>query len=147
MPSLDNATCRRLLTEAAVARLATVTADGAPHVVPCCFLLDGDRLYSVVDGKPKSTTALRRLDNVRTNPLVSLVADHYADDWQELWWVRVDGAAVVVDDDRERATAIDGLAAKYHQYREQTPTGPLLRVGVNAITGRVFNRERTPTVS
>ena len=44
-----------------VARLATVGPDGRPHVVPICFALDGDTLYTAVDSKPKSTRRLRRL--------------------------------------------------------------------------------------
>ena len=84
---------RQRLAGARVARLATLTPDGRPHVVPCCFALVEDTLYSAVDGKPKTTLALRRLDNVRAHPACSLLVDHYADDWAALWWVRVDGTA------------------------------------------------------
>lgn len=146
MVALDQAVCRSLLLASPVARLATVTGDGSPHVVPCCFLLDEDRLYSVVDGKPKSTSNLRRLNNVRANPSTSLIVDRYADDWTELWWVRVDGVASVVEAERERSEAIDGLAGKYHQYRAKRPAGPLLRVDVTRITGWAFDPNRTPTV-
>ena len=90
---------RRRVGAARVARLATVTVDGRPHIVPCCFALrrapvtGGSRevVYSAVDAKPKSTTALRRLDNLRANPHAALLVDHYSDDWSTLWWVRVDG--------------------------------------------------------
>jgi PPOX class probable F420-dependent enzyme len=109
---------------ARVARLATVTAGGRPHVVPVCFVLAGDVIYSAVDAKPKSTSALRRLDNVRANPRVSLLVDHYADDWSQLWWIRVDGEARIVDDD----AAIELLAAKYEQYRVARPPGPVLAI-------------------
>ena len=65
-----------------MARLGTVTADGRPHLVPCCFALDGDTFHTAVDGvKVKSTTALRRLDNVRVHPATSILVDHYDDDW------------------------------------------------------------------
>src|SRR5947207_15569308 len=86
---------------APVARLATVTADGRPHVVPCCFALTGDRIVTAVDGKPKSTLALRRLDNVRAHPAAALVVDHYDDDWSQLWWIRADGDGRVVEDGPE----------------------------------------------
>lgn len=117
-----------------VGRLATVTADGEPHVVPCCFVLDGERLYSAVDGKPKSTMALKRLDNIRARPRASLVVDHYADDWSELWWVRVDGTAVVVESEDERRSALQALAAKYRQYRSDPPTGSVMRIDVTRWT-------------
>jgi len=84
---------------ARVARLATVGADGNPHVVPICFALDGDTLYTAVDAKPKSTRALRRLANIRANPRVEVVIDHYEDDWTRLWWVRLAGRARVVESD------------------------------------------------
>jgi len=116
---------RERFAAARVARLATVTADGRPHVVPVCFVLAGEVIYSAVDAKPKSTSALRRLDNVRANPRVSLLVDHYADDWTQLWWIRVDGEASIVDDE----AAIDLLAAKYEQYRAARPPGPVIAVG------------------
>lgn len=145
MASLDPLLCRRLATAAPVARLATVTADGHPHVVPCCFHLDDNRVYSVVDGKPKSTTALRRLDNIAANPGVSLVVDHYAEDWAELWWVRIDGqASVVADPSPERSAALDALAHKYPQYQDQPPTGALIRVAVTGLTGWAFDPDRIP---
>jgi PPOX class probable F420-dependent enzyme len=115
---------RERFAAARVGRLATVTAGGRPHVVPVCFVLAGDVIYSAVDAKPKSTSALRRLDNVRANPRVSLLVDHYADDWTQLWWIRVDGVASVVDDD----AAIDLLAAKYEQYRAARPPGPVIAI-------------------
>jgi PPOX class probable F420-dependent enzyme len=146
MVLLDQSVCRSLLQASPVARLATVAGDGSPHVVPCCYLLDEDRLYSVVDGKPKSTSNLRRLDNIRANPRTSLVVDRYADDWTELWWVRVDGVASVIEAEGERCEAIDGLVAKYRQYREQKPAGPLLRVDITKVTGWAYDPVRIPTV-
>lgn len=144
MATLDKPVCRLLLAEARVARLATVGADGAPHVVPCCFAVDGDRLYSVVDGKPKSTNALRRLDNVAANQNVSLVVDHYEDDWTELWWVRVDATAAVIgegsgDTRTERVIALGLLAEKYPQYRVDPPVGAVLRLDISRLVGWAFD--------
>jgi PPOX class probable F420-dependent enzyme len=113
-----------------VARIATVRADGRPRVVPCCFALAGDRLYWAVDHKPKTTHQLGRLDDIAAHPAVSLVVDHYADDWSELWWVRLDGEARVVDDAEEREGALDLLAAKYQQYREHRPSGAVVAVDI-----------------
>jgi PPOX class probable F420-dependent enzyme len=114
-----------------VGRLATVTGDGRPHVVPCCFCLDGTWLYSAVDGKPKSTMALRRLDNIAAHGEVSLLVDHYDDDWAALWWVRLDGRAQVWETGPRRSDAIDALAVKYRQYRERRPPGPVIAVEIS----------------
>jgi PPOX class probable F420-dependent enzyme len=124
---MDDATARARVLEARVGHLGTVAADGRPHVVPCCFVLDGDTIYSAVDAKPKRTTALKRLDNVRANAVAELVVDYYDDDrWEALWWVRVSGGARIVEDAEERRRAVELLVAKYAQYREQSPPGPVL---------------------
>jgi PPOX class probable F420-dependent enzyme len=125
---------RRRVADARVARLASIDADGRPHVVPVCFAVADDAIVSVVDHKSKRTLELRRLDNVRRNPAVQLVVDHYDDDWSLLWWVRVSGDGRVIDRGAERDDAIDVLAAKYPQYREHRPAGSVLMVDVTAIT-------------
>ena len=117
---------------ARVARLATITPEGRPHLVPVVFVLERDVLHFAVDRKPKTTTALRRLANLAANPLVSLLADHYADDWTQLWWVRADGTATVgdlTDAVRER------LAAKYPPYVDEPAPGPVVEVTISRWTG------------
>jgi PPOX class probable F420-dependent enzyme len=121
---------RARVAEARVARLGTVTEDGRPHLVPCCFALVGDTAYSAVDAKPKSTLALRRLANLRARGQASLLIDHYHEDWSALWWVRVDGAGRVVDAGPERDAALAALAAKYDQYRRDPPPGPVVAVDI-----------------
>lgn len=123
---------RERVAGARVARLGTVTVDGAPHLVPCCFALAGDTAYSAVDGKPKSTMALRRLANVRANPHASLLVDHYAEDWSTLWWVRVDGTGRVIEGGPERDRALALLGDKYEQYRRQPPPGPVVALDITA---------------
>ena len=115
--------------EARVARLATVGPDGGPHVVPICFALDGDTLYSAVDEKPKSTRSLQRLRNIEANPRVEVLIDHYDEDWSRLEWVKLRGNARVVDRDER---ALELLQAKYEQYREQPPAGPFIIVQVES---------------
>lgn len=124
-------------TQSPVARLATVAPDGRPHLVPVVFALDDDRgvVYTAVDAKPKTTQRLRRLANIESNPQVSLLVDHYADDWTRLWWVRVDGTATVHEAGGLRERALDALQAKYAPYREARPHGPLLVLTPTAITG------------
>ena len=87
---------------ARVGHLATVTPDGRPHVVACCFALEGDRVWTAVDAKPKATPRLQRLANLRAHPRASLLVDHYEEDWTRLWWVRIDGPARIHDDGPER---------------------------------------------
>ena len=124
MPSWPRATAEARLAAARVGRLATVTPDGRPHVVAVCFALHAGRIYTAVDAKPKAKRALQRLENVRATGRASLLVDHYEEDWARLWWVRVDGAAEVIDSDE----AIDALAAKYEQYRADRPSGPVIAI-------------------
>jgi PPOX class probable F420-dependent enzyme len=125
MPSLPPAIAEERLALARVGRLATVTPAGRPHIVPVCFAVHEGRIVSAVDAKPKATRRLARLENVRATGRASLLVDHYAEDWSELWWVRVDGSARVVDSDD---AAVDALAAKYEQYREARPAGPVIAI-------------------
>ena len=130
---VDELEARRRFANARVARLATTRADGRPHIVPLCFALKDDALVSVVDGKPKRSTDLLRLANVRAHDRVSLLVDHYDDDWASLWWVRLDGVAEVVVDGPEREAATGQLVAKYPQYQVTPPSGPVLRVRVTGV--------------
>jgi PPOX class probable F420-dependent enzyme len=118
------------LIAARVARLATTDPDGRPHLVPIVFALDGDTLYSAVDRKPKRSTRLRRIENARARPDVTLLIDHYEDDWSRLWWIRLRGRARVLDQGEERERALTLLSEKYPQYREERPEGPVLAIDV-----------------
>jgi len=125
---LDPAEARALFGSARVARLATVRRDGSPHLVPVCFAVSGDAIYTAVDHKPKSTADLARLRHIAAEPRVALLADRYDDDWSRLWWVRVDGDAKVVESAQERDEALAALAAAYRQYAERPPEGPVIAV-------------------
>jgi PPOX class probable F420-dependent enzyme len=127
---MDTSTMRRRVREARVARLATVRPDGRPHLVPCCYAIDGDIVYSVVDAKPKSSLALRRLENVRLTPTVSLLIDHYTEDWTALWWIRLDGTGLVVESGEAHDHALECLRQKYDQYVREPPPGPVLSINV-----------------
>lgn len=132
---MDSDTARRMFEDARVARLATVDPEGRPHLVPVTFAVQNQRVVTAVDHKPKRSTDLRRLRNIRTNPHVSLLADHYEDDWTRLWWARADGRAEVAEDGPDRAAALDALAAKYPQYRDRRPAGPVILVEVTRWSG------------
>jgi PPOX class probable F420-dependent enzyme len=116
-----------------VARLATIDPDGRPHLVPIVFALDSHTLYSAVDRKPKRSTTLRRIENARARPDVTILVDHYEDDWSRLWWIRLRGRARVLDGGEEHDRALELLAEKYPQYRTEPPTGPVLAVDVTEV--------------
>jgi PPOX class probable F420-dependent enzyme len=118
------------LTSARVARLATTDPDGRPHLVPIVFVLDGDTLYSAVDRKPKRSQTLRRIENARERPDVTILVDHYDEDWTLLWWIRLRGRARVLDGGDERERALELLAQKYPQYRDEPPGGAVLAVDI-----------------
>ena len=119
-----------------VARLATVDAAGAPHVIPICYAVVGECFYFVIDEKPKRTrTGLKRLRNIAANPTVSILIDHYEDDWDQLWWVRLDGQARVVTRDAELERAFHLLAQRYAQYRSTRPSGPVVAVSIDGMAG------------
>ena len=126
---------RARFAEASVAYLASVGADGAPHIVPITFALDDDVLYTAVDAKPKRGTPLRRFENVGVNPRVSVLVDRYDDDWARLWWARADGNARVVTDGKELERALSALRARYPQYARVALTGPAIIVAVERWSG------------
>ena len=126
---------RERVASARVGRLATLGAGGRPHLVPICFALEGDTLYSAVDEKPKRSRRLRRLENVRRRPEVAVLIDHYEENWTRLWWVRLDGTATVHEDGPEREHGLDVLGAKYEQYRAEPPTGPVIAVRIESWRG------------
>ena len=121
------------LAAARIARLATTDPDGRPHLVPIVFALDGDTLYSAVDRKPKRSQNLRRIENARARPEVTILVDHYEEDWGRLWWIRLRGSARVLDDGDERQRALALLREKYPQYRKEPPDGPVLAVDVTEV--------------
>ena len=138
---------RRRFTNARVARLATVSPAGEPHLVPVTFALleptgrdsVGSNLVDelivfAVDHKPKSTKALRRLDNIAANPRVAFLVDHYDDDWDRLWWVRADAIAAVIDGE-DRLRAIAALRIKYPQYDLVAPHGVVVGAVVHRWSG------------
>jgi PPOX class probable F420-dependent enzyme len=132
---VDELEARRRVGAARVGRLATVRADGTPHVVPICFTIVGDRVVSAVDEKPKTTPKLQRLANVEANPAVTLLVDHYEDDWTRIWWVRADGRARVVEQGPVRDDAVAALRSKYEQYERVGITGAVLVIDVERWSG------------
>jgi PPOX class probable F420-dependent enzyme len=127
------------LRAARVGRLATVTSDARPHVVPIVFALvetaTALRVYWAVDDKPKRSARLQRIRNLEANPAVELVVDGYDDDWNQLWWVRASGVSRIVHEPAERAAALATLEEKYPQYAAAPPRHVVVAIDVERLTG------------
>ncbi len=132
---MDEEEARRRFHESAVARLATVRPDGAPHIVPIVFAVDGDDLYTAVDQKPKGGGRLQRLANLRREPRCAVLIDRYDDDWSQLWWARADGEATVIDEPPGDHPGLRALVDRYPQYRSDAPDGPLIAIRVSRWSG------------
>jgi PPOX class probable F420-dependent enzyme len=129
---------RRRFAAAPVARLATADSSGRPHIVPIVFAAEGDTILTAVDGKPKRSARLKRLDNIATNQNVSVLADEYTDDWSRLWWARADGIAEVLHRGSTRYEhGLDLLVDRYPQYQTQRPGGPVISISVYRWSGWV----------
>jgi PPOX class probable F420-dependent enzyme len=131
----DPSVLREKVAGSRVARLATTDPDGRPHLVPIVFALDGNTLYTAVDAKPKRSRTLRRIENARERPNVTLLVDHYDDDWTRLWWIRLRGRARVLDAGEEAERALALLTAKYLRYRDAAPSTPVLAVDLQEWRG------------
>jgi PPOX class probable F420-dependent enzyme len=107
--------------------------------VPFVFVLEGSRIISAVDQKPKRSRDLARLRNIATDPRVSALADHYTEDWDNLWWVRADGTARIVTARSAVAAAVATLADRYPQYASQPPAGPIVEISVERWVGWAAN--------
>jgi PPOX class probable F420-dependent enzyme len=133
------------LEETRVARLATLDAEYAPHIVPVCFVYNGKVFYSAVDRKPKRVAPgrLARLRHIRAWPQIALIIDEYHEDWEQLWYVLVRGKAKLIPKSahQERAQAIRQLRAKYPQYAAAMlpDDSPVIRITPERITswGRI----------
>ena len=116
---------------ARVARLATHNPSGENDLVPITFALVDDTIVTAVDHKPKRTTQLQRLENIRQNPNVTVLVDHFDEDWSQLWWCRARGNATDVD--APEPSLLEPLVAKYAQYREHHPDGPAIVIHLTEV--------------
>ncbi|HEX5695329.1 MAG TPA: TIGR03668 family PPOX class F420-dependent oxidoreductase [Acidimicrobiia bacterium] len=122
------------LSSARVARLATITPDGRPHLVAITFAVLGDAVVHMIDDKPKTTPRLQRLVNVEATPRASLLVDSYDEDWSKLWWVRVDGEVSIARSGALWESARSSLGEKYPQYRSSPPGGPAIFLAIDHVT-------------
>jgi PPOX class probable F420-dependent enzyme len=129
---------RRRVADARVGRIATVTPEGRPHVVPFVYVLRDETLYSSVDAKPKRSPDLRRIRNIRANPSVEAVMDHYEEPWDDIWWVRVSGRGEILESGDERGRALALLREKYPEYADSPPQGVVVAVRIERWRGWSF---------
>jgi PPOX class probable F420-dependent enzyme len=135
VPTLKPDEVRRRVAAARVARLATEDPDYGAHLVPITFTLVGDTVITAVDHKPKISRRLRRVENIERNHHVTMLVDHYEEDWTRLWWCRLSGTARVLYQGAEFEQSVEALAARYEQYKGNVPAGPVVRIAVAVWTG------------
>ena len=121
---------RARIVEARVARLATIDPSGTPNLVPFCFVLDEQTMYFCVDRKPKTSTSLRRVENILERPDVTVLVDHYDEDWKQVWWVRLRGTGRVLTDGDEYERAERMLREKYAQMRNDPPSPCVVAIDI-----------------
>ena len=130
---MDGPEVGQRLIMARSATLGTVDSMGRPHLVPIVYAYENGILFTAVDRKPKSTYRLRRLRNIEDNPNVSVLIDHYDDDWSRLWWVRLDGTARVVRSGPVLRHGLALLTGKYDVYITEPPPGPVIEIRVERV--------------
>ena len=125
----------RRLESVSVATLATISPDGRAHLVPMVYALEGSDLVTAIDDKPKSSSVLRRVENIRRDPRVTVLAHHYQEDWNALWWVRIDGLAGIEEQSESFERAVNALRIRYRQYQTVLIRGPVIRIAIGAVSG------------
>jgi nitroimidazol reductase NimA-like FMN-containing flavoprotein (pyridoxamine 5'-phosphate oxidase superfamily) len=93
-----------------VCRVATADADGRPHVVPVCHVLEDGKLYF------GSGVGAGKIRNLEANPFVAVAVDAYTDAWKYLRGVMVQGRASLITRGPRIRAARKALYAKFPQY-------------------------------
>ena len=126
---------RRLAAAADHGILGTIGVDGRPDLVPACFAIDGDLVGIPIDQvKPKASTRLQRERNLERDPRATFLVERWdADDWAQLWWVRL-----ALERSTEDAATTDRLEellrSRYLQYAD-VPFVTILTFRITAVSG------------
>jgi PPOX class probable F420-dependent enzyme len=133
-------TQRAFVDAARRATLATTGPDGRSRLVPVCFVVIEDLVYTPLDEKPKQhddPMALARVRDVTERPGVTLLVDRWDEDWGRLAWVRLYGTATLLEPrpgPTDHARAIAALRVKYPQYEAHAlERRPVIRIAVERI--------------
>lgn len=139
---------RRFVAAQRTAVMATGGTDGRPRLVPICFVVaaSDDRLgrpvlHSPIDEKPKSDAdphKLQRVQDLLVLPEVTLLVDHWDEDWTRLGWVRLYGRGELLEPEpreaAEHAAAVRALRAKYPQYAtHDLEHRPMIRLTIDRV--------------
>jgi len=126
---------RQFIDSHRIAHLATADASMDPHVVPVCFVFDGECFFTPIDEKRKTVlpSVLRRIQNIRENSKVAMVLDNYSEDWTTLSYLLIHGNARILDPladpTMSHAAAVNLLRSKYPQYRSmRIDQNPLIQI-------------------
>ena len=139
----EQATIERISTVRS-ATLGTVSPDGSPHLVPCVFAVDPPLIFIPVDGKPKRSRALKRLNNLRMDPRAVLLFHGWDEDWSRLWWVSVKGEALILRTSSDMNHARHLLLARYSQYRTPEELDPIIQIQITDVIEWRADSEATP---
>ncbi|WP_229373276.1 TIGR03668 family PPOX class F420-dependent oxidoreductase [Umezawaea beigongshangensis] len=133
---MTTAQAKRSFSGSRVARLATTGNNRQPHIVPVTFAYKDDVVAIAVDHKPKSTKNLKRIRNIIENQKISILTDAYNDlDWSQLWWVRADGIAQVLQEGADHDELASWLVDKYVQYQDIPLVGAVIQIKIHTWTG------------
>ena len=124
-----------LLARARRAVLATISADGTPRLVPITYAFADGVIYTALDEKPKSVADphdLARVRDIVARPQVSVLVDHWDENWTKLAWLRLIGRASILESGAaEHAVAISLLRERYPQYADhRLEARPIIRIAV-----------------
>ena len=132
------------LVAARRAFLATVDAKGRARALPVCFVVDdhvgGLQLLIPLDDKPKSIDdkhGLARVRDIERQPEVSLLVEHWDEDWSKLVWLRLNGHATLLEPDEVSQVypeVVERLRAKYPQYAtHDLESSPMISIDVERV--------------
>jgi PPOX class probable F420-dependent enzyme len=129
---------RELLADARRATLGTVDPEGRPRLVPICFVVLEDVLWTPLDEKPKAVAdphALARVRDIEARSEVAVLVERWSEDWTDLAWLRLRGRAAVIEPDQVPSGIIQALRGKYPQYeRHDLEHRPVIRVELERMT-------------
>jgi PPOX class probable F420-dependent enzyme len=140
---LDPTECWARVQAARHGILATVHADRGVDAVPVVYAVVGGRVVVPVDTvKPKRHLQLGRLANLAQEPRCVLLVERYADDWSQLWWVRIHATASLPvlappppSDPAPAPSWLGALAERYPQYRSPGTVAAAVVLEPTAVTG------------
>lgn len=116
-----------------VCRVATVNAEGMPHLVPVCHVVDGGKIYLA------SGSGGRKVLNLRANNRIAVTVDVYTETWAHLKGVMVQGTAAIIERGPRFRKVRALLYRKYPQYPGEAALDESDSVIVEVTPAHVFS--------